>query len=136
MGVLLVRVVSGSPVVVGLDATYSFRALSPSEMEAEVREARQYLIRLAETLADSSVIVRHQVIEAADAVAKVILDTARHEQADLIALGTHAKAGVARLVLGSVSEEILESSPIPVLLVHQASGAFADTPSRIAGARQ
>jgi nucleotide-binding universal stress UspA family protein len=118
-----------------MDATFSVEALTPSEMEAEVREARQYLTRLAETLADSRVVVRHRVIEAADAVAKVILDTARHEQADLIALGTHAKAGVARLVLGSVSEEILESSPIPVLLVHQASGAFADTSSTIASTR-
>ena len=51
--------------------------------------------------------------------------------ADLIALGTHFKTGVSRLVLGSVSEEILERSPIPVLLVHSKRGTFADTPAHI-----
>jgi len=87
--------------------------------------------RLGASIADSSVVVRHQVIVAADAVARVILEAASHEHADLIALGTHAKTGVSRLVLGSVSEEILESSPIPVLLVHPTRGTSADTPSNI-----
>jgi nucleotide-binding universal stress UspA family protein len=77
------------------------------------------------------VVVRHQVIEAADTVARVIVEAAAHEHADLIALGTHAKTGMSRLVLGSVSEEILESSRIPVLLVHATRGTLADTPSHI-----
>jgi nucleotide-binding universal stress UspA family protein len=130
----LVRVVSNIPVVVGADATFSVQALSPSELEAEVQEAREYLTRLADSIADSSVVVGHQVIEAADKVARVILEAASHEHADLIALGTHAKTGVSRLVLGSVSEEILESSPIPVLLAHPRRGPFAATPSRIPSA--
>jgi nucleotide-binding universal stress UspA family protein len=37
----------------------------------------------------------------------------------MIAIGTHAKAGVARLILGSISEEVLERSLVPVLLVRQ-----------------
>lgn len=133
---LLVRVVSYSPVVVGLGATFSVQTLTPAEQEAEVRDARDYLTRLAESIADSSISVRHQVIEATDPAAHVILETARHEQADLIALGTHAKAGMSRLVLGSVSEELLERSPIPVLLVHQRPGASTDARSSVAGASQ
>ena len=35
----------------------------------------------------------------------------------------NGKAGVSRFVLGSVSEEVLERSPVPVLLVHQQAGA-------------
>jgi nucleotide-binding universal stress UspA family protein len=131
---LLMRVVSHIPVVVGADATFSVQALSPSELEAELQEAREYAARLGDSIADSSVVVRHQVIEAADAVAKVILEAASREQADLIALGTHAKTGMSRLVLGSVSEEILETSPIPVLLVHPTRGSFAATPSNIPSA--
>jgi len=121
---------------VALDATVNVQALTPSELQAEIQEAGEYLTRLADSIADSNVVVRHRVIEAAAAVAAVILETASHEQADLIALGTHGKMGMSRLVLGSVSEEILERSPIPVLLVHQGSGAFADAPSNIAGVRQ
>ena len=71
------------------------------------------------------------MIEAADAVARVILEAASHEHADFIALGTHSKTGVSRLVLGSVSEEILERSPIPVLLVHSKRGTSADIPAHI-----
>ncbi len=120
---LLLRVVVLKPFMVGADPTFSVEALTPAELNAEVQEARAYLTRLTDTVHDSSVVVRSQVVEAADAVANVILETAAHGHADLIALGTHAKTGVSRLVLGSVSEEILERSPIPVLLVHP-NGSF------------
>jgi nucleotide-binding universal stress UspA family protein len=128
---LLVQVVSCSPVVVGLDPAFSVHGLTPSELDAEVRFVRAYLARLAESI-DASVSVQQQVIEATDAVAKVILDTAQREQVDLIALGTHAKVGVSRLVLGSVSEEILERSPVPVLLVHRRAGVSELTQSATA----
>ena len=131
---LLMRVVSHTPVVVGADVSFSVEALTPVELEAEVQEARAYLTGLTDTVGDASVVVRHQVIETADTVARVILEAAAHEHADLIALGTHAKTGVSRLVLGSVSEEILESSPIPVLLVHPKRGALAATPSNVPSA--
>jgi nucleotide-binding universal stress UspA family protein len=124
---LLLRVVVLKPFMVGADPTFSVEALTPAELNAEVQEARAYLTRLTDTVHDSSVVVRSQVVEAADAVAKVILETAAHGHADLIALATHAKTGMSRLVLGSVSEEILERSPIPVLLVHSTRGTFADT---------
>ncbi|AOY92454.1 universal stress protein UspA [Cupriavidus sp. USMAA2-4] len=37
--------------------------------------------------------------------------------ADLIVLGTHGRRGVRRLVLGSVAEEVIRESTLPVLLV-------------------
>src|SRR5579859_2233630 len=55
----------------------------------------------------------------AQPVADVILEAARRVRVDTIVLGTHGKSGVSRLVLGSVSEEVLERSPVAVLLVHQ-----------------
>jgi nucleotide-binding universal stress UspA family protein len=80
-----------------------------------------------ETFKDAGIAARYRAIEATEPVARVILDTAQREHADVIALGTHAKAGVSRLVLGSVSEEILEHSTVPVLLVRQKRGAAADS---------
>ena len=121
----LVRVVSFSPVVVGVDPAFTVEALTPAEFEAEVGEAHADLARVADTIGDASVTVRRRVIETADAIPIVILETARQERVDVIALGTHAKAGVSRLVLGSVSEEILERSPVPVLLVQQQQQAGA-----------
>jgi nucleotide-binding universal stress UspA family protein len=124
MDVILVRVVSLRPVVVGLEPAVAAQALSGAELEAEVREAGEYLAQRAETFSDARISARYQVIEATEPVARVILETAKREHADVIALGTHAKAGVSRLVLGSVSEEILEHSPMPVLLVRQKRGPW------------
>jgi nucleotide-binding universal stress UspA family protein len=45
-------------------------------------------------------------------------DVAREMRADLIVLGTHGRRGVARVILGSVAEKVVRTSPIPVLTVH------------------
>ncbi len=122
LDVSLVRVISYGPMVVGLDPALSIQGLSPAELDAEVDEARTYLASVANDVQDANLRVRHAVVESANTIAEVILETARRERRDLIAIGTHAKAGLSRLVLGSVSEEVLERSPVPVLLVHRSTG--------------
>jgi nucleotide-binding universal stress UspA family protein len=47
--------------------------------------------------------------------AKLILEVASRAQADLIALGTHGRTGLARLVLGSVAEEVVRHATCPVV---------------------
>jgi nucleotide-binding universal stress UspA family protein len=46
-----------------------------------------------------------------------ILDAARGLGADLIVMGTHGRTGLGRLLLGSVTEEVLRKAPCPVLTV-------------------
>jgi nucleotide-binding universal stress UspA family protein len=53
---------------------------------------------------------------AAPAVAPAIVDAARRY--DLIVMGTHARTGVSRLVLGSVAEQVLRHATCPVVTVH------------------
>lgn len=48
----------------------------------------------------------------------VIDETATATKADLIAMGTHGRSLLPRLVLGSVAERVLPSAPCPVLTVH------------------
>lgn len=47
----------------------------------------------------------------------IILRTATDIKADLIVMGTHARHGWRRAILGSVSEAVLHSSKCPVLIV-------------------
>jgi nucleotide-binding universal stress UspA family protein len=46
-----------------------------------------------------------------------ILDVAKEQRVDMIALGTHGRQGISRLFLGSVAEGVLRRSDVPVLVV-------------------
>lgn len=48
---------------------------------------------------------------------KEILKTAERWEADLIITGTHRTSGWKRLIIGSISEEIIRHSKIPVMVV-------------------
>ena len=48
--------------------------------------------------------------------AEEILRTATMKRADLIALATHGRGGLARVIVGSVAEEVLRGSTVPVLI--------------------
>ncbi|MEW6270985.1 MAG: universal stress protein [Thermodesulfobacteriota bacterium] len=50
---------------------------------------------------------------------EVIVEFARTARADLIAMGTHGRSGLGRLLLGSTAERVLPSAPCPVLTVHR-----------------
>jgi nucleotide-binding universal stress UspA family protein len=49
--------------------------------------------------------------------ATVILEVAREEHSDLIVMGTHARRGLDRLLLGSVAERVAHHADVPVLLL-------------------
>lgn len=51
--------------------------------------------------------------------AEAILRTAAAIGADLIAMGTHGRSGLNRLMLGSVTERVLRETEIPVLTVRR-----------------
>ena len=46
-----------------------------------------------------------------------ILAFAKHEQVDIIVMGTHGKTGIEHVFFGSVAERVLRHSPVPVLVV-------------------
>ena len=101
---LLLRIVQIGPAVVGWDPAFVVPPVSSDEIEAEVRDAQAYLVERAEFLRGQGLTARRRVIETMEPIARVIRDTAQREQVDAIALGTHGKGGMARMVLGSVSE--------------------------------
>jgi nucleotide-binding universal stress UspA family protein len=42
----------------------------------------------------------------------------RETGADLVVMGTHGRHGLDRVLIGSVAEKVVRSSPVPVLTVH------------------
>lgn len=48
--------------------------------------------------------------------AEEILRTARDKRMDLIAIATHGRGGLSRMIVGSVTEQVLRESDIPVLV--------------------
>lgn len=49
--------------------------------------------------------------------AYAIVEAARLHKADLIAMATHGRSGLGRLILGSVAESVLRGTTTPILLV-------------------
>jgi nucleotide-binding universal stress UspA family protein len=55
--------------------------------------------------------------------ADFIVQQAKKWGADLIVLGTHGRRGVKRLVMGSDAEQVIRTTPVPVLLVRSKTAA-------------
>jgi nucleotide-binding universal stress UspA family protein len=81
--------------------------------EAEIRD---YLDRISGNLRDMELDVR-TVIADDGSVYSTILNKARELGVDLIAMSTHGRSGLARLVMGSVADDVVRHAQSPVLLV-------------------
>lgn len=79
------------------------------------REAMGYLAGVESRLAHEGLIVESECLEGPPS--ELILRRARQLNVDLIALTTHGRTGVDRLLLGSVAEDIVRRAPCPVHLV-------------------
>ena len=84
--------------------------------ESERAEAERYLAGIAGRLRSKSFKVHDRVEEGGPSQA--ILAAARATGAGLIAMSTHSRTGLPRSVLGSVADEVVRESHLPVLLIH------------------
>jgi nucleotide-binding universal stress UspA family protein len=87
------------------------------DLEARRREAEEYLAPIAAALrsrgVDTSWAIRHG--RAADE----ILSAASESGADMIAMATHGRTGLGRLLFGSVAEAVLRHASVPVFMIRQ-----------------
>ncbi len=61
----------------------------------------------------------------AEPAADVIIDYANTHDVDFIVMGTHGRRGARRLLLGSVTEEVIRRSPCPVLTMRTHKEAWS-----------
>jgi nucleotide-binding universal stress UspA family protein len=91
-------------------------ALDPNKLaEDERKEADAYLAQVARRFETRGVAVDLAGPESPSDEA--ILEAATSLGVDLIAMTTHGRGGLERLVLGSVAEAVLHRAPCPLLLV-------------------
>ncbi|WP_411967097.1 universal stress protein [Haloferax sp. YSSS75] len=102
------------------DADYRERALSGTEewFQDEKREARETFANAkAEVgLVDSDQVVGEEIAvgNPEKAIVDLLADDADY---DHVVMGSHGRTGVSRIILGSVAEEVVRRSPVPVTIV-------------------
>jgi nucleotide-binding universal stress UspA family protein len=89
---------------------------APTEFEAAP------LHRAAHELKDQGVTVNWDTLHSHDAVAAIV-DFAATHASPLLAMTTHGRTGLARIVAGSVTVSVVHRAPCPVLVTRSHSGA-------------
>ena len=84
-------------------------------IEEELREVQTYLDRVASRLRDAGLKVQTEHPEGP--AARVIVQRARELDVGLIAMTTHGRGGLGRLIFGSVADEVLRTASCPILLI-------------------
>lgn len=107
--------------------------VEPSDLDVEEirsslrREGERWTDAVAELAREAGVAVETEVrVGIPD---EVIRQVAVETGADLVAMGTHGRSGVGRLLLGSVTERVLRGSSVPVLAVPPADAASVSDPA-------
>jgi len=84
-------------------------------LEDEAKTAREALELEAIPLREEGITVRVEIITGVHPV-EGILEYSEAGDVDLVAMATHGRGGVARLILGSVADKVIRGGTVPVLL--------------------
>lgn len=104
------------PIALGGMAPVVFApGVDPGALEQSQRAAQRYLDDVAVRLRAEGAQVQTRILVSPQPAA-AILDAARQDGIELIAMATHGRGGLARLLLGSVADKVLRGAEIPVLL--------------------
>jgi len=88
-------------------------AIETNSAEELKRAGENYLDKSKEYLNDQTV----QTIVRKGVFAETILNTAKELDADVIVMGTHSRRGLEKILMGSVAENVLRHSPLPVFII-------------------
>jgi nucleotide-binding universal stress UspA family protein len=103
------------------------------DVEARTKDAGEYLAPIAAAL-------RAQGVDTSWAIrrgrpADEILAAAKESGAELIAMATHGRTGIGRLLFGSVAETVLRHAPVPIFMIREPHTLEAAPAAREATAR-
>ena len=87
--------------------------------EKEFADATNYLVTVITAYVDELAGIATETDVATGAASSTIFSTAGYEYVDLIVMCSHGETGLKRWVLGSVAQQAVRHSPVPVLVLNE-----------------
>jgi nucleotide-binding universal stress UspA family protein len=85
------------------------------QIKAEEDKATKYLSRMATKLQCEEIAAEYIAVEGAPG--HEIVEYARENEVDLIAIATHGHSGIKRAILGSIADYVIRESHLPMLVI-------------------
>jgi len=98
-----------------VDVPSEFYAEAPAAVEDLIKKAKEFTAAVKKK-AEASGVEAETFIGEGEAY-EVITNTAIKEKADVIFMGSHGRAGIKKILMGSVTEKVIGYAPCPVLVV-------------------
>ena len=117
------RCYGASLVVVSVYDPFPFIVAGPDYGYAQtqyvdaVREESNKIVKIGQERATAAGLVAEGLVVDAAKTWRAILDAAQSTQADLIVMGSHGRSGLDKLIMGSVTQRVLQHTTLPVLVV-------------------
>jgi nucleotide-binding universal stress UspA family protein len=111
----LIHVAAGEPVLAGYDKE-DISSFTRSARAGELTDEHRRVRELAEALTDTTGVDVHPLV-VMGAASETLLTAIDELNASHIVLGTHGHGGMHHLMFGSVAQELVRRSNVPVLLV-------------------
>jgi nucleotide-binding universal stress UspA family protein len=109
----LVHVIDEMPIVADAEM-----GILPDTIPALREGAQKVLAHAAAVAKRAGITAEISMIESVGGnTAEFVVSEAKKWRADVIVLGTHGRSGLERMLMGSAAEDIIRSTPVPVLLV-------------------
>ena len=88
---------------------------TPEEIAADEAKAKKYLEKKAQSLKELD--IKTECVIVIGDPGSSIIDYAEKNAIDLIAIATHGRSGLRRILFGSVAEYVIKHSKLPILLI-------------------
>ncbi len=115
--VVLVRVLDVPSTVAWIEGTTADTNIVTEESQRDKKEAEAYLEGIATSMRERDLDVESVVLHRISPD-DAILEYASKNDVDIIAMTTHGRSGMARVLLGSVADSVVRNSRLPVLVIN------------------
>jgi nucleotide-binding universal stress UspA family protein len=99
--------------IMGFGGFNDINTAQKDSAEAIKKVAQEYLDNSKKHLGDETI----ETVVRNGNFGETILNTAKDLKADIIVMGTHSRRGLEKILVGSVAENVLHHSPIPILII-------------------